>query len=272
MVSAKHRLRILVVEDDARVRTFIADALLDIADVVEAADAPQALKELSMPERRRGLSVVLVDCLLPTVPKTGVAGGIDLLRVIRARWPWLRPAAMTGATPSEELIIDAFRSGARDFLRKPFGVAELIATVRRVASGRVVRPTLPDSSEAHASINRALAFIDDHYTEPFSVKDLADLEGMSRSRFGRTFRALRGVSLRDYVRMLRLERAQELLLSGRSMTEIALEVGFYDLPHFDKAFRKRFGIAPTEFQRRKGPAPAGQTPRPKPEPDRADAS
>lgn len=271
MGLAKRRLRILVVEDDARVRSYLADALADIADVLEAGDIRQALEELSRPERRRGLDVVIVDCVLPTVTESGVAAGIDLLRTIRARWPWLRLIAITGVMPSEELIIDAFRSGARDFLRKPFGVAELIATVTRIVSGRGARARPGHPPDDQASFKRALALIDENYTEPLSLKDLADLVGMTRTRFARTFRALRGVSLRDYVRTLRLEHAQQLLLSQRSVTEVALEAGFYDLPHFDKAFRKRFGVAPKEFQRRKGLAWAGET-RQGAEPDRADAS
>ena len=60
-------------------------------------------------------------------------------------------------------------------------------------------------------------------------------------------------SLRDYVRDLRLKRAYRLLVTAKlSLTSIAVESGFYDLPHFDKAFRHRFGISPHEFRTRYG--------------------
>jgi transcriptional regulator GlxA family with amidase domain len=51
------------------------------------------------------------------------------------------------------------------------------------------------------------------------------------------------------VRDLRLKRAQELMRASRlSLSTIATEAGFYDLPHFNKAFRHRFGMSPTQFR------------------------
>jgi transcriptional regulator GlxA family with amidase domain len=64
-----------------------------------------------------------------------------------------------------------------------------------------------------------------------------------------------GMSLRDYVRELRLKRAHELMRSSAlSLTAIATAAGFYDLPHFNKAFRHRFGMSPTQFRLASGAA------------------
>jgi len=74
---------------------------------------------------------------------------------------------------------------------------------------------------------------------------------MSRSHFSRTFHSVAGTPLRGYVRELRLKRAHELLVSGKfSLTAVAMESGFYDLPHFDKAFRRRLGTSPRAFRAR----------------------
>jgi transcriptional regulator GlxA family with amidase domain len=65
--------------------------------------------------------------------------------------------------------------------------------------------------------------------------------------------AVIGMSLRDFVRDLRLNRAHDLLLgSSLSLTTLAVDAGFYDLPHFDKAFRQRLGVSPQESRRRHG--------------------
>jgi transcriptional regulator GlxA family with amidase domain len=57
--------------------------------------------------------------------------------------------------------------------------------------------------------------------------------------------------VRDYVRSLRLARARELIVSTKTpLTDVALETGFYDLPHFDKTFRKHYGVSPYQFRRR----------------------
>jgi transcriptional regulator GlxA family with amidase domain len=77
------------------------------------------------------------------------------------------------------------------------------------------------------------------------------MAGMSRSHFSRTFHAVAGMTLRDYVRELRPKQAQHLLGTSRlSLTYIATECGFCDLPHLDKAFRQRFGISPRLFRSR----------------------
>jgi AraC family transcriptional regulator len=79
------------------------------------------------------------------------------------------------------------------------------------------------------------------------------MAAMSRSHFSHTFHAVAGMPLRDYVRDLRLKEANHLLLgSGLSITAVAVEAGFYDLPHFDKSFRQRFDMSPNDFRRRYG--------------------
>jgi transcriptional regulator GlxA family with amidase domain len=106
-------------------------------------------------------------------------------------------------------------------------------------------------------VARVLAFLAEHVGQTVSLGDLASVAAMSRSHLSRTFRDAVGVPLRVYVRNLRLERAQQMLARSprASLTEVALEAGFYDLPHFDKVFRERYGVSPSEFLRRKSLAP-----------------
>jgi transcriptional regulator GlxA family with amidase domain len=66
-----------------------------------------------------------------------------------------------------------------------------------------------------------------------------------------------GMPLRDYIRDLRLRRAHNLLqTSAMSITTIAIDAGFYDLPHFDKAFRHRIGLSPQAYRVRYAREPA----------------
>lgn len=236
-------------EDNANVRAFIRDALADFADVVEAENADQALTVLGTEQRKR-LDLVIVDCILPSGSRLTPAG-VRLVGTISAQWPWIPVVAITGALEAERLLLDATRSGARGVLRKPFGIPALTEAIDRVTRSRRRRePGVRPGTEV--ALQRVIAFIGEHYTERLSLADVAGMAAMSRSHFCRMFRSATGVSFRDYVRDLRLTRAQQLLAaSGLSLTDVALEIGFYDLPHFDKAFRKRFGVSPTEFVRRK---------------------
>jgi AraC-like DNA-binding protein len=103
------------------------------------------------------------------------------------------------------------------------------------------------------TIQRIRAAIAADLEEVPTLLELAAAAKTSRYRLSREFRKHVGVCLRDYVRIQRLERACTLLVtSERSLTTIALDCGFYDLAHFDKIFRRRFGVTPGEYQRRYG--------------------
>jgi AraC family transcriptional regulator len=116
-------------------------------------------------------------------------------------------------------------------------------------TGHLVAPRKVYQGDA---VERILAVLDarlpDHVP---SLEELAAVVALSRAHVSRTFHAVAGVSLRVYVRDARLQRAAELLVtSTRPVTTIALDCGFYDLPHLDKAFRGRFGTTPHDFRRR----------------------
>ena len=113
-----------------------------------------------------------------------------------------------------------------------------------------LRDTQVTSARHTAAIKPILALLASHVSDAPSFGQLAAMAGMSRWHFSRTFHAVVGVPLRRYLSDLRLKRACELLeTSTLSLTTIAQECGFYDLPHLDKAFRRRFGISPNGFRR-----------------------
>jgi transcriptional regulator GlxA family with amidase domain len=57
-----------------------------------------------------------------------------------------------------------------------------------------------------------------------------------------------GIPLRTYVRRLRLRNALARISTARDLSQVALALGFFDQPHFTKAFRAEFGIAPSEWR------------------------
>jgi AraC-like DNA-binding protein len=100
-----------------------------------------------------------------------------------------------------------------------------------------------------ATINRIVEFLGEHIRVLPAARDLATMAGLSRSHFSRTFHAQVGVSLRHYVIQRRVQQACELLKhSSLSATAISRECGFYDLPHMNKAFRRRLGVSPYRFR------------------------
>ena len=248
--TRRGRLRVLVVDDEEGIRWFLAQALESRAEVITAKDVKEALGLLAQ-YPKRAFDLAIIDCILPG--KSGERlGGLELLRALAAEWPWLPAIAMTAAAGSEAMIIEAFRSGARDFLKKPFRLGELYDACARVLSPRRHSPSV-EVPRVNDALLRSIRFIDEHYGETIPLTRIAAVAGVSTSHFCRLFRSVTGKSFRDYLRTIRLVRAQQLLIASTlSLTEVALEAGFYDLPHFDKVFRKHFGISPTDFRRRKG--------------------
>jgi len=106
-----------------------------------------------------------------------------------------------------------------------------------------------DRREPEVTIARVCKMLTTRLEEIPTLDELAAAAGMSRFQLSRMFRQVIGVSLRQYVRDLRLKRACQLLAARNvSITEIALQCGFYDSSHFQKAFRSHFGVTPTQFR------------------------
>lgn len=108
--------------------------------------------------------------------------------------------------------------------------------------------------QAHAeppAITRAKAYIQDHLVEELTLSDVARAVNMSRFYFCKMFRKHTGLNFTDYVSRMRVERAKELLLNPNlRVSEIAYEVGFQSLTHFNRVFRRVVGKAPTEYRGR----------------------
>lgn len=110
---------------------------------------------------------------------------------------------------------------------------------------------LPDPSGFMSSgVNEALAYINEHLTEPFSESDLAAIAGRSPSSFSRSFRRHTGMGVVQYVNRLRINLACQLLMSepGRSVTAICFAAGFNNLSNFNRQFLAQKGMSPTRFR------------------------
>ena len=93
--------------------------------------------------------------------------------------------------------------------------------------------------------------IQTHLFSDMTISELATLSGQSLSSFKRGFQKNYNDSPANYIRTKRLNEAQKLLrISTLSITEICYQVGFNDLSHFSKVFKKHIGISPAEYRDR----------------------
>jgi AraC-like DNA-binding protein len=92
--------------------------------------------------------------------------------------------------------------------------------------------------------------IDDRLDAPPELAKMAALAGMGTGQFVRSFRHTFGVTPYQYVLQRRIDRAKSMLGSGRrSLTSIALELGFASHAHFTAAFHARTGSTPSDYRR-----------------------
>ena len=98
-------------------------------------------------------------------------------------------------------------------------------------------------------VKQASAFIQQNYSRSFSLEELSNEIGVSKSYLSRIFKTDTGISLWDYLNRYRIQKAKELLLlTDKNITSIAGEVGYEDVGYFGRVFREIAGCSPRAFR------------------------
>lgn len=253
---------VLVVDDSLDIRAFVARVLGDGVAVVEAEDGVAALAVA----RDLVPDLVVSDLMMPRLD------GLGLVEALR-RDPALDhiPVVMLTAKAGDESRLDGLRAGVDDYLAKPFQPNELRVRVENLLErqrrlrerfGQVLAaPTEAErrrlattaspvtvTSADEAFVERAKAAIEAEIAdEHYGVDALAEALGLSRRQLERKLRALVDVSPAEFVRLIRLSRAADLLASGfGNVSEVAYAVGMSP-SHFARLFREHYGVVPSEW-------------------------
>jgi YesN/AraC family two-component response regulator len=241
---------VLVVDDEPLVRSFLRDALVESARVIEAEDGEHAI-EVLRGGARDTLDLALVDHFLPKM------SGLEVLRITKRNWPWLPVVLITGSG-SEDLAVKAWRGGASDYLKKPIELDALLSIVSALIRRPPITPRVASSASdhhgrcrtVHPSVRRGLAFMQEHFADPITLADVARAACLSRFHFCRLFHHETGMPLHEYLHDLRVTKAKLLLRDhGLRISEVAFTVGFNDLSHFDRTFRRLVGRSPSQYRR-----------------------
>lgn len=98
-------------------------------------------------------------------------------------------------------------------------------------------------------IRKALRFIHDFYDTKITVKGLAEMAGLNSSYFGTRFKKITGLNVKEYINMIRISNAENLLLSGEfSINEVIYKCGFEDSFYFSRVFKKHKGYPPSKIK------------------------
>ncbi len=117
---------------------------------------------------------------------------------------------------------------------------------------------LPSDEQVQGMPNARMSFlapamtcINEHYMNDLSIEDMAQMCHVSPSHFRRLFKTLLGLSPRDYLHMVRIERACALLSTGKySVTEVGMMVGYPSPSSFGRQFHRMYGTSPGQWRKR----------------------
>ncbi|SFE08352.1 two-component system, response regulator YesN [Paenibacillus catalpae] len=112
----------------------------------------------------------------------------------------------------------------------------------------------------HNAIEKALAFIDKHYLESFTLQEVAEHVGMNATYLSLLFKEKVGLSYIKYVTKLRMEQAKILLHKGMLVNDVSKKVGYYNYRHFTELFKKYTGVTPGQFREGHGMARVNEIP------------
>lgn len=243
---------ILIVEDNKDVRAYIREQLENDYTVNEACQGEEGviMAEENVPD------LIITDVMMPKMD------GYQFCKAIRTDEKTSHiPLIMLTAKSALDDKIVGLESGVDAYLTKPFSAKELRATVKnliqqreqlrkRFSKSTVIRPSEVTSiSVDQEFLGKILSTIESHFEdEQFSVEKLAEHVKMSITQLNRKLKALIDQPPGQLIRSFRLQRAADLLeKNAGTISEICFKVGFSDNAYFSRAFKKQFGVSPSEY-------------------------
>ena len=253
--SEKKRSRLLIAEDNDEVRTYMKNGLSKMFDIMLAKNGEEALQMLKENET----DLVVTDMMMP------VMDGKKLCMHIKQNISTSHiPVIMLSAKTDSKDELDALKSGADDFMTKPFSMSVLVAKIQnmlrtlhhiqdKATNSMDISPEkMSFNTMDEEFLTKAIEVVETHMDDTaFSTTEFAKAMNMSRSNLHLKLKALTGESALDFIRKIRFKEACRLLKDGRySISEISDRVGFNTPSYFATCFKKYMGCLPTEYIRK----------------------
>lgn len=246
--------RILVVEDNDELRGYISHTLSDIYAIHTCSNGKEALDIVKdfQPE------LIISDIMMPEMR------GDELCVAIKNNIETSHiPIILLTALNDEKNILEGLRIGADEYVVKPFNIGILKATIANLLNNRALLRNKYGNLEINdegacincstdldwkfiATVKRS---VEENIDNPaFNVDMLCNLQNMSRTSFYNKIKALTDQAPADYIRLIRLKRAAQLLKTGKhNVTEIAEMTGFNDAKYFREVFKKHYKVSPSKY-------------------------
>lgn len=267
--SNRSARRILVVEDEEEILSYLKSELKPIYRVTTCTNGREALEKLL--ENAEGYDLVLSDVMMPDMD------GEELCRFIRSNVLLNHlPVVLLTAKTSDEDRLKSLEVGANAFITKPFNMEILLKTIKNLIdehdrlrssfSGLQLPADKVDTPELQSPderlLQRIIKVVNDNLSNTeLTSEDIADKVGLSRVHLYRKLKELTNQTPRNYIRNIRLAKAAELLSQRKmSIAEVAYEVGFSNPNNFATAFKEMYGVPPTAYNEKHYSSGSGTQP------------
>ncbi|WP_455672980.1 hybrid sensor histidine kinase/response regulator transcription factor [Phocaeicola sp.] len=245
---------LLLVEDNEGMMSFIVERLQELFTVETACNGQEALDVL----RSSHIDLVISDIMMP------VMNGWELCKAIKSDMDLCHiPVIFLTAKNDLDSKINGLKIGAEAYVEKPFSfnylktqILSLLSNRRKEREAFSKRPFFPvhnmQMNKADEEfMSKVISVIQDNIAdENFNVERMADILCMSRSSLLRKIKILFNLSPVDFIRLIRLKKAAELIQEGKyRIGDICYMVGINSSSYFSKLFLKQFGMTPKEFEK-----------------------
>ena len=255
--AASRNCKILLVDDDIEICRYIKSELSDWYRFVICNNGKEALKQLLSAD----FDLVVSDVVMPEMD------GITLLRNIKGNANISHvPVIMLTSKSEISDRLEGIKLGADAYLAKPFSLEELhltidnlIDNVRRLKgkfSGALKQDDKVEKIEVKGNdeelMERIMKVVNENMGDSdFNVEKMCDEVGVSRTQLHRKLKEMTGVPTSEFLRDIRLNEAARLIRERKiNITQVSYMVGFANNSHFSTAFKKYFGMSPTEYAAR----------------------
>jgi len=247
----------LLVDDNPDVRYFIKSHFNSNFQVLEAENGLEGwnISLKTIPD------IIISDVMMPDMD------GFEFCRNIRKdeRTSHI-PIILVTALGSREHEIEGLSQGADDYITKPFDLAILQTKVENILSVRqslkqkytsemLLQPrNILLSSPDERFLQKAIEVVENNISDAdLDIERFAIEIGVSRMQLYRKLDALTEMTVKEFVRNIRLKRAAQMLVQKKlNISEVAYAVGFKDLSHFRKCFKQEFGMSASDYVEKHG--------------------
>ena len=258
--------RIMIVEDNDELRFYLRKTFEQTYFVVDKPDGESALEYL----KEKSVELIISDVMMPGIQ------GDELCRLLKSDFTTSHiPVLLLTAKTEKDAILEGLESGADDYLTKPFDTEILKTKIKGVLQNRKIMREFflsQSLSSTHVSkceeknrkeeeectnclsamdkefMQRCTQLVTDNLADAdFTINQLCRELALSRTLFYEKLKALTGQAPNEFIKLIRMNEAANLLKQQVPVQEVALLVGFTDAKYFSTAFKKHFGVSPSKY-------------------------